>query len=507
MDPAAVRRIASHVYRWYGLIPRLKTDKDLTPNQCKIYLNALSAFERRQYGMPISSLGPLVAEEPEFFAGRKLLREAEILGSSGASSFRGLSGSGISLGRGKVRKLIESGDFQAALAEAEKALESDPTGVTPNKSLHDAAEAAAAEARKELGPLEAALKAAPAEESKAAARLCDAVRERVRTYEAIAAFALETIIRRDEKNNAPRHELGDYWLRLEDYDKATEVFRIILEKDPKDLLATSKLKEAAARRSLKGMDAPKESERSPTPRSETLEEIEKEVNDAGANPDLVKARKLADLYYKDKRFQEALEWYNYLSGCTGHTDALLLDLVRKCRDRNFEAETAELRNTLDGLQPGDNSAEAIKAKIGRLEREQADRSLADARQRVERNPTDLKHRLDLGRCLKEAQRYEEAIPELQRASGHPGAHIDSMVLLAKCFSELKMFDLAIDILNETEEQIPEMNEAKKETLYNLGIVYGLSGSNDQSLECMKRIYKRDCSYRDVAQRVEESYKV
>ena len=81
-----------------------------------------------------------------------------------------------------------------------------------------------------------------------------------------------------------------------------------------------------------------------------------------------------------------------------------------------------------------------------------------------------------------------------------------MVLLAKCFSELKMFDLAIDILNETEEQIPEMNEAKKETLYNLGIVYGLSGSNDKSLECMKRIYKKDCTYRDVAQRVEESYK-
>jgi len=483
----------------------LKTKEALTPIQRKSYLNALSAFERCQYGLATSLLGPLVVEEPEFLAGRRLLREAQIQGSSGVSSFRGLSGSGISLGRSKVRKLIESGEFLAALAEAEKALESDPTGVQPNKSLHDAAEAVAAEARKELSSLESALKAAPAEGTKAVARPCDAVRDRVHTYEAIAAFALETIIRRDEKDNAPRHELGDYWLGLEHYDKATEVFRIILGKDPKDLLAASKLKEAAARRSLKGMDAPKEREKAPKPELDTLEELEKEVTDAGENPDLVKARKLADLYYKERRFQEASEWYNYLSGHTGHTDALLLDLVRKCRDRHFEAETAELRKTLDGLPAGDNSADAIRAEIGRLESEMADRSLADARQRVERNPTDLKHRLDLGRCLKQARRYEEAIPELQRASGHPGAHIEAMVLLANCFSELKMLDLAIDILAETEQQIPEMNEAKKETLYNLGIVYGLSGSNDKSLECMKRIYKRDCTYRDVAARVEASY--
>jgi hypothetical protein len=81
-----------------------------------------------------------------------------------------------------------------------------------------------------------------------------------------------------------------------------------------------------------------------------------------------------------------------------------------------------------------------------------------------------------------------------------------MILLASCFTELQMFDLAIDVLTETEEQIPEMSPAKKETLYSLGVVYGLCGSHDKSLECMKRIYKRDCSYRDVAERVEKSYK-
>lgn len=488
------------------MYPHLKTEKHLTPAQRNTYLKALHALETKQYGLATSLLGPLVVEEPEFFAARKQLRQAQILGSTGKTTFLGLPGGGSSLGPNKVRNLIESGDFKTALAEVEKVLASNPTGANSNKDLHKIAEGAAAATRRSLASLSEALSAAAEAEKGQISRQLEDLQEKLRTYEAIARFALETIPF-DKKNSQPRHELGDYLLRIKEYDAASAVFREILKSDAKDGEATRKLKEVEARRALDEMDAPKESERSPTPEPETLEKLRKEVIEAGEEtPDLVKTRKLADLYYKERQFQEASAWYNYLSECTGHTDALLLDLVRKCRDRHFETETAELRKALDGLQPGDNSAEEIRAKIVRLEREQADRSLADARQRVERNPTDLKHRLDLGRCLKEAQRYEEAIPELQRASGHPGAHIDAMVLLAKCFSELKMFDLAIDILNETEEQIPEMNEAKKETLYNLGIVHGLSGSNDKSLECMKRIYKKDCTYRDVAERVEESYK-
>ena len=118
----------------------MKTEKDLPAAQRNAYLKALSALELRNHGLITSLLGPLVAEEPEFLAARKLLRESQVLRSKGKSTFLGLSGSGISLGgRGKVKKLVESGDFKAAFAEAEKALEGDPTGVQPNKELHEAA--------------------------------------------------------------------------------------------------------------------------------------------------------------------------------------------------------------------------------------------------------------------------------------------------------------------------------------------------------------------------------
>jgi hypothetical protein len=198
----------------------VKTEKDLPAVKRNAYLKALSALEMKNYGLVSSLLGPLVAEEPEFFTARKLLREAQIQRSKGKSSFLGLSGSGISLGRGKVKKLVEAGDWNAAFAEAEKALESDPTGAQPNKELHDAAEAAASAARQEVAPLRAVFDGASDEAKEAAARQLDAAQDKVRTYESIACFALETIAN-DPKNTKAKHQLGDYLMRIEEYDEAT----------------------------------------------------------------------------------------------------------------------------------------------------------------------------------------------------------------------------------------------------------------------------------------------
>ena len=489
------------------MYPHLKTDKHLTQAQRNTYLKALHALETKQYGLATSLLGPLVVEEPEFFAARKQLRQAQILGSTGKTTFLGLPGSGSSLGRNKVKSLIESGDFKTALAEVEKVLANNPTGANSNKDLHEIAEGAAAATRWNLASLSETLSAAADAEKAQISRQLEDLQEKLRTYEAIARFALETVPF-DKKNSQPRHELGDYLLRIKEYDAASAVFREILKSDAKDGEATRKLKEVEARRALDEMDALINPKREVAPKKETLEAMEMEVREALKRepPDLVPIRQLADLYFKEGRFQSAWEWYNYLSEHAAHTDAGLLELARKSRARQFESEIANLRATLNGLKPGDTSAEQLQQQISGLERDKVDWIHSDARQRVERNPTDLKHRLDLGKCLVEARRYKEAIPELQRAGDHPSAHIDAMILLASCFTELQMFDLAIDVLTETEEQIPEMSQAKKETLYSLGVVYGLCGSHDKSLECMKRIYKRDYSYRDVAERVEKSYK-
>jgi hypothetical protein len=51
-----------------------------------------------------------------------------------------------------------------------------------------------------------------------------------------------------------------------------------------------------------------------------------------------------------------------------------------------------------------------------------------------------------------------------------------------------------------------MDAMKKEILYNLGLVYEQLGEQKKSLNCMKQIYQADYGYKDVARRVESSYK-
>jgi Flp pilus assembly protein TadD len=130
----------------------------------------------------------------------------------------------------------------------------------------------------------------------------------------------------------------------------------------------------------------------------------------------------------------------------------------------------------------------------------------EARKRVERNPTDLQLRFELGEHLTNAGDYRQALPELQRARQNPNARLKAMNLLGACYRELGMLDLASKQLEEAAREITSMDPMKKQIVYNLGLVYEEMGDRQKSLDCMKQIYEADYGYRDVAERVESSYR-
>jgi hypothetical protein len=68
-----------------------------------------------------------------------------------------------------------------------------------------------------------------------------------------------------------------------------------------------------------------------------------------------------------------------------------------------------------------------------------------------------------------------------------------------------MLDLAMKQLEDAAREILSMDAMKKESVYNLGLVYEQTGEREKSLGCMKQIYEADYGYKDVAQRVESSY--
>ena len=79
----------------------------------------------------------------------------------------------------------------------------------------------------------------------------------------------------------------------------------------------------------------------------------------------------------------------------------------------------------------------------------------EARKRVERNPTDLQLRFELGEHLMNAGQFREALPELQRARQNPNARLKAMNLLGRCYRELGMLDLAAKQLEEAAREIAD----------------------------------------------------
>lgn len=498
----------------------VKTEKDLLPAKRSIYLKALSALEMGNHNLVVSLLLPLVKEEPEFLAGRKLLREAEVMRARGKSSFLKFSGGGLTLGKSKVQKLIETGDWQGAMDAAEKNLENDPTSETGNKDLFDAAESVAAAERESLKKLQAEYDTTADGEAKTAVgRKLQNVGERMRTFEAIARFALETIAL-DQKNAKARHDLGDYLMRIEEYDEASKVFEDITRKTPSDLDAREKAKEAAARRSMKRggienasfADMVKQRQESGADEKvvtavesvEDLARIVYEAHEAG-NPDRESARKLADIYFNQEEFDSALQYYRYLSALANDTDPGLLRKIADSEVRKINLMIAGKEKELEALSPDDEAAMALRSELDELRRQRAEQMLGEARKRVERNPTDLQYRFELGEQLVLAGHYKDAIPELQKARTNPNTRTKALNMLGKCYTERNMLDLAAKTLTDAASEIVGMDGTKKDILYSLGLVYERMGNTEKSLDCMKQIYEVDYGYLDVAARVEASY--
>jgi tetratricopeptide (TPR) repeat protein len=308
-------------------------------------------------------------------------------------------------------------------------------------------------------------------------------------------------------------------MRIEAFEEAGNVFDEILRRTPGDLDAREKAKEAAARKSMQRGGLEKASfsdlvkmrqsaaDENVVTASETPEDLARlvyEAHEAGT-PDREAARKLADIYFNTDDYENAVQYFRYLSGLANETDPGLLRKISDIEVRILTCAIIEKEKTLAVMDPHDPAAPALRAELDELRRGRAEQTLGEARKRVERNPTDLQFRFELGEQMVLAAHYKEAIPELQKARSNPNTRTRALNMLGKCYSELNMLDLAAKTLNDAASEIPGMDGPKKDILYNLGLVYERMGDAGKCLDCMKQIYEVDYGYLDVAERVESSY--
>jgi len=218
------------------------------------------------------------------------------------------------------------------------------------------------------------------------------------------------------------------------------------------------------------------------------------------------ARRLATLHEQNDDIESAIAWHQYAADLTSGSDAGLVRKVSDLKIKRAEREIAKHEEFLAAHGAHDEVYREKAEELAAAKKKRAEMLIGEARKRLERNPTDLQLRFELGEHLINAGQYREALPELQRARQNPNARLKAMNLLGLCYRELGMLDLAMKQLEDAAKEILSMDAMKKEIVYNLGLVYEQMGEREKSLNCMKKIYEADYGYKDVAERVESSYR-
>ena len=462
----------------------VKTEKDLPDNLRAVWLKAMSAMELRNFGYASQLYQSILKQHPEFLLARQLARKAAIAKTSGKKGvLAGLSGASFSTM--KVQSLVKK-DPHAAMDAIEKILENEPFSPQANQLLR-----------------EAALMAKMPE---------------------VAEFALETIVEGNPKDTKTMHELAKLYINHAKPQKAVDVYGKILEVSPNDLAAIKGGKDAAAAASMqrggweekdttyrdlirnKDQAVALEQQNRVVRSGEMIDSLLMDLHaKVEAEPENVDAsRRIAELYEQKEDLENAIAWFSYAASLGNNTDANLVRKVSELRLKQYDASIAGFEKYI-AENEGTPEAETCITQLEEIRKQRAEILLEDAKKRVERNPTDLIARYELGEILVNLGNYKDATSELQKARQNPSVRLKAMNLLGRCYSERGMFDLAAETLSTAASELYQMDNTKKDIVYNLGIVYEKMGEDEKSIQCMKQIYSVDASYRDVEERVEGSY--
>jgi tetratricopeptide (TPR) repeat protein len=462
----------------------VKTEKELSEPLRGLWLKAVTAIELRNLGYAISLLQQILTQEPEFLTGRELLRRTEVTKSKSVKkSFFNISTAPITAM--KAQREIKK-DPNRAMEMLEKIFEDEPYNRQANLVLKEAALAA--------GSLE------------------------------VAVFALRTVLEENPRDVKVLHELARLYGQLGDHDQEVDIYNQITAVDPLDAEARRLGKDASAHSTMKrGGWTQAESYRDLIKNKEeaisleqqsrmrlTGESLDQQIAETyarhkqePANVDIT--RRLGALHEQKEAFDVAIEWYQRAADLTKGADT---GLARKISDLKLKCFEREITAAEEFLSTHDTTHELYGQRSEQLRTARAQRAegrIADSRERVARNPTDLQLRFELGENLFNAGHFREAVPELQRARQNPHARLKAMNLLGCCYGELGMLDLAVKQFEDASKEISSMDAMKKDIVYNLGRIYDRIGDQAKSLACMKQIYEVEHGYRDVAHRVESSY--
>lgn len=205
-------------------------------------------------------------------------------------------------------------------------------------------------------------------------------------------------------------------------------------------------------------------------------------------------RAMAELLAKAERYDEALQVLQLAQQATGGADPQIDRLISEIRLEQIDKKIEALKAA------GDNAGiEALRA-------ERAEFIFKDAEDRVRRYPNDLQFKYEFGVLLYERGQLNEAIQQFQRAQQNPQRRVRSLYYLALCFKQKQQYDIAAEQLEKAASELHVLDETKKDILYELGCIYEAMQQPEKAAGLFKEIYSVDIGYRDVAAKIENSYR-
>jgi tetratricopeptide (TPR) repeat protein len=459
-----------------------KEISDISRDARVLFNKANEAVQRENLDYAIALYNQVLEKEPGFFECRKLLRELQFKKTGGGGGFfkKMLSGASSSplVAKGQIALRTNPA---SALAFAEQILNSDPNSSAGHRLIVQAAQALELP-RTGTMSLEILVKNSPKDKNLAIefANSLSASGGDTKQGERILAELLRSSPNDGElsqalKNLSARTTMDEGGYAALEGGKGS--YRDIL-KDKKEAVSL-------------------EQEKRVVQTEDTAERLigEYEVRLQTEPNNLKLVRSLAELYTQKKQFDKATALYDRVKNSEMGNDPSLERAMANTMVRRFDHQLEQL----------DPAAPDYAEQSAKIQSEKLNYQITECQQRVDKYPTDLGIRYEMGQLYFQAGKITEAIQEFQKAQGNPHKRLSAMGYLAQCYAKRKMFDLAARTLQNAIKEKPVFDDEKKDLVYHLGCVLESMGKKEEAVEQFKHIYEMDIGYKDVAAKVDAFY--
>ena len=443
------------------------------------YEKGVAAFRQDNLDYALQLLAGVLKAEPAFFAGRDALRKAQLkkAGAPSGGFFKKALGTASAVPLLTKAKMELGKNPLDAIATAEQVLNGDPRNAGAHKLFAEAAMAADLP-RTAVLSLETLWNAAPGDRevgmalAEAYMKVGLAPKAETVFTELERAFPGDPRIMMAHKNVSARRTLDEQGYSALASGQGS--YRDVLK---------NKEEAVSLEQGQRAVKDEKTAER-------LLHEYEARLQ---AEPQNLKlARDIAEIYVQQKNYDRALEYYQFILQAGGGGDSAIEKAITDLTLRKHELARAAL----------DPDAPDYAEQKARLDAERAEFQLADTLRRVERYPTDLQIRFELGVLYFQAGKVNEAIQEFQKAQSNQNRRLQAMNYLGQCFARRGMNEMAARKLQEAIKEKPLFDDEKKDLVYNLAGVLEKMGKLEEAVKELEQIYQEDIGYRDVAARVD-----